>query len=120
MRYSRILAVLIVLCFTFAGTTMLFAKDQTTIDLDGKKITITYDAVTNRAEVKDAADKPVNVVGPPIGGHVGEGKLRLHTVNGPPETIISVTEGCEINTTYNPTCTWKFTGGDWVKTCVYP
>ena len=117
MRFSRMLAVLIILCFTFAGTTMLFAQEQK-VKFGDRTLSVDYDKARNEVTVKDETGKAVRVVGPVERGKVDE--LRLHKVGGPPETIDWVTDNCEVHTHFNPTCSYKFIGGNWVKVCVYP
>ena len=105
MRTSRIMAILVLLCFTFAGTSRLLAVEpKLVISQDKNEITV-MDEVSKTVKFKIKK------------GVVGE--LSILTPGESAQILDSVSEGCTIGSHFNPTCSWRFTGGHWVRTCVY-
>jgi hypothetical protein len=120
MRYSRIMAILVLLCFTFAGPSILLAQpEEKMVTFGDKEFVISYDK--EKKEIKIIGETEI-IKFKRDEGAVGE--LRLHKIGEPPQTIdwvkINALGNCEITSHHNPTCTWKFTGGRWVRECTTP
>lgn len=112
MRTSRILAVLLLLCFTFAGTSMLWAQPvDVPVRLGNERFTLRYDSNTRAF---DGIRNEAGQIQPTRQGPVWN--LRIMEHGQPPQRIISVPDGTII-TSGDGTCVWYFIGGTWIQFC---
>lgn len=119
MRISRFMAVLLCLCFTFAGASALAADKEIKAIKGDKEITVTVDADNfklKNVKIKDGTMEEV-VVSQPIERHGNNvTDLEIKRKNGPADTIQYVPDDTTI-ISGTGTCVWYFSGGGWHQYC---
>ena len=113
MRNSRIMAVLIVLCFTFAGVSTVWADKDFNAKTANKEIKIKTDDNYHKKEIKvKRGDNPeVDVTSIASEAH---GSVTGLSLNNEPVQYIS--DGAVI-ITGTDTCAWIFSGGTYHRYC---
>lgn len=103
MRTSRIMAILVLLCFTFAGSLIVLAGDKKEIKIDNVKIEKEKDANGVWKIKKEGVEVPDNDI-----------------VDATLEDLIKDLEKnkeIQLITKENPTCYWYWNGTQWKKYC---
>ena len=120
MRTSQIMAILLIMCFTFAGASALAVDKEIKVKKGNKEITVTVDDSNynlKNVKVKDgtmAEEDFTSGANERHGSDVTE--LRIKRKRGPAEDIQFVTEGTVI-LSGTGTCVWYFSMSQWHQYC---
>jgi len=118
MRSSRIMAIILCLCFTFAGSFALAQDENIVVERGNRTITVTVDHnnMLKKVIIRDgtAEEDVTRRANERHGDNLTD--LQIKRKHGPAEDIKFVTEGTVIESGTG-TCVWKFSGGHWHQYC---